>query len=89
MTLWTVAFERSAVRDLEKLDDVVRRRILRFLVERVAVLDNPESIASPLVGPMKGLWRWRVGDHRILGRLEGVRLVINVVEVGHRREVYR
>lgn len=89
MTPWKVEFEKSAIRDLDRLDADIARRIIVFLHDRVAVLDHPTSLAQPLAGPLKGIWRWRVGDYRILGRIEGERLVIKVVEIGHRREVYR
>ena len=89
MTRWKVEFERSATRDLDRLDPAIAKRIIEFLGQRVAVLEYPTTLAQPLVGVLKGIWRWRVGDYRILGRIEGDRLVIKVVEVGHRREVYR
>ena len=87
--MWRVAFDRDAARDLRKLGDPARRAILRFLRDRVATDADPRRFGKPLVGDMKGLWRYRTGDYRIVARFEEDRLLVLVVTVGHRREVYR
>jgi len=84
---WTIAFERQAKRDLDKLDPQIRERVLRFLTERVAALDNPRSIGEALKG--SELWKYRVGDYRIIASIEDQRVQILIVRVGNRREVYR
>ena len=69
---------------------MVRRRIRQFLSERVANLDNPRQIGGPLEGAhFAGLWRYRVGDYRILVDIQDGRLVVLLVGIGHRGEVYR
>lgn len=86
---WKVELERSAEREIDKLDPQVARRLLGFLHGRVAVLDDPRSIGGPLKGAqLGGLWRYRVGDYRLICELKDDRLVVIVVRVGHRREVY-
>ncbi len=77
----------EARKDLAKLDRPVAARIQRFLSDRVGQLDDPRSIGTPLVSVP--LWRYRVGDYRVLTAIEDDRLVILVVEVGHRGRVYR
>ena len=77
----------EARRDLRRLDPPAARRVLRFLGERVAVLDDPRSLGAALVG--SPLWRYRVGDLRIVVSIEDSRLVVLVLEIGHRREIYR
>jgi mRNA interferase RelE/StbE len=68
----------------------VARRILGFLRDRVAALDDPRSIAEPLSGPdLGGQWRFRVGDYRLICMLEDEVLLVMVLRIGHRREVYR
>jgi mRNA interferase RelE/StbE len=57
--------------------------------QRLPGLPDPRYIGEPLAGPLKGIWRYRVGDYRILCRIRHGELIILVVEVGHRREVYR
>lgn len=87
---WTIDYNQEARKFVEKLDPQTRRRIRAFLDERVAPLVSPRMIGSALSGPTLGhLWRYRVGDYRILCELQDRRLVVLVVEIGHRSDVYR
>lgn len=87
---WSIEFDRVAERELDKLDPQIARRILSFLFERVAQLDNPRSIGQALAGKRLGsLWKYRVGDYRLISSIEDDRLVILVVKIGNRREVYQ
>ena len=87
---WTIEFAPEAVRELDKLDRQVTRRILKFLRDRVAKLEDPRSIGTALKGSKLGEFRkYRVGDYRIICRTEDDRLLILVLRIGHRREVYR
>jgi mRNA interferase RelE/StbE len=85
---WKIRFSDAALRQLGKLDSAVRRRISDFLEHRVAMLDNPRRLGTALSGELKGLWRYRVGDYRILCRIQDQELVVVVITVGHRRDVY-
>jgi mRNA interferase RelE/StbE len=85
---WRVEFLADAARELSKLDASAERSILRYLRERIAVADDPRRFGRPLTGDLKGFWRYRVGDYRIVASIEDDRFVILVVTVGHRREVY-
>jgi len=78
----------KAVRALRKMDKQAARRI-RDELEEIAKLEDPRSRGKALVGNLAGLWRYRVGDYRIICDIEDGRLVILVVDVAHRREVYR
>ncbi|MGA7884322.1 MAG: type II toxin-antitoxin system RelE/ParE family toxin [Acidobacteriaceae bacterium] len=72
------------------MDAQIARRITAFLRERVASLDNPRSLGQALQGSELGhLWRYRVGDFRIVCEIQDAKLIVLVVHVGHRREVYR
>ncbi len=87
---WAIEFAPEAVRELDKLDAQVSRRILKFLRDRVSRLKGPRSIGSALQGTRLGeFWKYRVGDYRIICKIEDDRLLILVLRVGHRREVYR
>jgi len=87
---WTIEFAETALRQVEKLDSAIRRRIIKFLRERLGKLDNPRSIGQALQGERLGeFWKYRVGDYRLIAKIEDDRLVILVLKVGHRREVYR
>lgn len=87
---WKVELDAAAVRELDKLDPQVARRILKFLFERIAPLDDPRSIGEALKGSELGVfWKYRVGDYRIISSIEDGLMRILVVRIGNRREVYR
>jgi mRNA interferase RelE/StbE len=86
----SVELSESADRELSKLDAQQAKRILKFLHERVAKLDDPRSIGEALQGSRLGeFWKYRVGDYRLIAKIEDDRLVVLVLRVGHRREIYR
>jgi mRNA interferase RelE/StbE len=86
---WKVEVSEEAERQLGKLDRQVAKRIVKFLNERIACLENPRSIGEALHGLKFGeFWKYRVGDYRIVVRIEDKILRVLVVKVGHRREVY-
>lgn len=86
---WTVEVSDFAERQLRKLDRPVRDRLLGYLDDRIEGCKNPRHFGEPLKGEMAGLWRYRVGDYRIICKLEDKRLVVVALAVGHRREIYR
>jgi mRNA interferase RelE/StbE len=86
---WKVEFEPAVQEELNKLDNPIRRRILKFLYERVGKLDNPRRIGERLQGTLSEFWKYRVGDYRLICSLEKERLVVLVLRIGHRREVYK
>ncbi len=84
-----IEFEPVAQKELDKLDKSVARRILKFLYHRVGKLDDPRNIGERLQGTLSEFWKYRVGDYRLICSLENYRLVVLVLRVGHRREVYK
>lgn len=84
---WKIEFRPSASRDLKNLPRDVQERILEFL--RTRVPRDPRGRGDALQGKLKGLWRYRVGDHRIICRIEDERITVVVIGIGHRREIYR
>ncbi len=87
---WQVELSATAERELKQLDAQHARRILKFLHERVARLENPRSIGKALQGLRLGeFWKCRVGDYRLICKIEGDRLIVLVLRVGHRKEIYR
>ncbi|MBX9471399.1 type II toxin-antitoxin system RelE family toxin [Microcella sp.] len=82
-----VEYTATALRQLRKLDRPIARRIVDYLDE-VAQLDDPRSRGKALVGDRAGVWRYRVGDYRILCELRDAELVILALAVGHRSDVY-
>ncbi len=87
---WTIIFAELARRNLAKMDPQIARRLTTFMRERVAKLDDPRSIGHALQGSELGaLWRYRAGDYRIVCEIQDKKLIVLVLLVGHRREVYR
>ena len=86
---WTIDYTQTALNQLRKLDKQSARRILDFRDERVAQRDDPRSTGKALTGPLGGLWRYRVGDFRVICEIQDGELRVLVVELGNRREVYR
>ena len=79
--VWRVEFDPDAARDLRKLGAQAQRLILRYLRQRIATAENPRRFGRPLTGDLKGLWRYRVGDYRIVAAIEDDRFVVLVVTV--------
>jgi len=87
---WQIEYDPQARKELRKLDKQVAQRIIRFLGERVALLEDPRSIGEALHGPKLGdRWKYRVGDYRIIADIEDKILRVYVLRIGNRREVYR
>ena len=86
---WTIEFLPAALNELKKLDRTAAARIVRTLETRIAVLDDPRSLGAPLKGEHEGYWRWRIGDYRVVARIEDRRITILIVRVAHRGEAYR
>jgi mRNA interferase RelE/StbE len=87
---WRIEFDPAAAKELGKLGREPAQRILKFLSERLAKLDDPRSIGEALKGSrLAAFWKYRVGDYRIIADIEDGALTILVVRIGNRREVYR
>ena len=83
---WTIEWDDFAKKQLKKLDRPVQKRILDYLDEKVVC--SPQAFGRELVGNKAGLWRYRIEDHRVICRIENRKLVILVLAVGHRKEIY-
>jgi mRNA interferase RelE/StbE len=86
---WSVEVGSVAERQIRKLDPQVRKRILDYLDDRLEGCKNPRHFGEALKGGRSGLWRYRVGDYRIICELRDDIVVVLVIAVGHRREIYR
>jgi len=86
---WAYSFNESARKQLKKLGKPSQIEILSYLDERVAGDEDPRRFGKGLKADLAGLWRYRVGDYRILCQIQDHELIVLVVSVGHRREVYR
>ena len=85
-----IEFDPNAVKDLRKFDRLVQQRLVGFLKERVAPLENPRELGEALAGAALGnYWKYRVGDWRIICDIQDKRIVVRVLRVGNRKEIYR
>ena len=84
---WDCRLEESAKRDLRDIGPAAAREILDFLDKRIVGASNPEQLSKPLRSGLKGFWRYRLRDFRIICRLENKMLIVVVVAVGHRSSV--
>ena len=87
---WIIKYTESSSKQLKKLDQQTALRVLDYIDERVAVLDDPRSLGKNLKGPKIGeYWRYRVGDIRVICNIVDEQVMVLVIEIGNRREVYR
>jgi mRNA interferase RelE/StbE len=87
---WQIKLSDSAIKSLSKLDKQIAVRIITFLRERIATLDDPRSTGKALTGAIFGsYWRYRAGDYRLICDIQDGELCILVIEIGNRKEVYQ
>lgn len=88
--VWQIEFDPDALTELQALDRPVQKRLVGFLRDRLSPLADPRSLGEPLSGARLGsYWKYRVGDWRLVCDIQDRRIVVRVLRVGHRREVYR
>jgi len=86
---WNVSVDAQVAKQLEKLDKVSHDRIIKFF-RQLQMLDNPRIKGEPLMElRFKGLWRYRVGDYRLICNIKNNELIVLVLDVGHRSKIYR
>ena len=85
---WNYSFEERALKELKKLGREAQQRIIAYLDERVASDEDPRRFGKALRHEFAGLWRYRVGNYRLICSIEDNQLVVLVLRVAHRREVY-
>ena len=87
---WIIEISKQAERDLGRFDHQTSQRVIKFLMTRVAGLENPRAIGEALQGAELGkYWKYRVGDYRIIADIQDKHITIIVVRIGNRREIYR
>jgi mRNA interferase RelE/StbE len=84
---WKIEFAESAAKTLGKLDKPVAKRIIKFLKERIG--DDPKAVGEALQGNLAPMWRYRVGDYRIICDIVEEAITVIVVKIGHRKEIYK
>jgi mRNA interferase RelE/StbE len=87
--VWKIEIARSAEKQIKKLSRPAQNAIVRFLRERLHLADNPRQWGKPLHGDKRGLWRYRVGDYRLICDIQDEKITVLLLGVGHRKDVYR
>ena len=86
--LWTLEFSDEALRQLKKLDKQISAKIVAFVKECISGLKDPRTLGKPLAGNLATYWRYRVGDYRVVCQINDQQILITVVKIGHRKEIY-
>lgn len=86
---WTIDYTETTVKALRKLDRKDAARILEYMDQRIATSEDPRQLGKALTGPLGGLWRYRVGDYRVICEIQDGLLRVLVVRIGDRNEIYR
>ena len=85
---WTIDWETRAFKDFQKLDKIIQKKILKYLKERVLLQKDPRAFGKGLAYDKVGLWRYRVENYRIVCQIEDDKLIILIILVSHRKDVY-
>lgn len=87
---WKIEFETAAFKELSKISKADAKRIIAFLSERVLGSGDPRSLGQALKGFRLGnLWRYRVSNYRLICDIREKVMVVLVLRMGHKREVYK
>ncbi len=86
---WKITFNPHAKKELSELDKSVQKRIIKFLEERIQSHEDPRRLGGPLRGDLKSLWKYRIGDYRLICKIQDTLIEVVVLQVGHRRDVYK
>ena len=87
---WKIIFEDNVLKTLKKFDKPNAKRIIDFIENRLAVAQDPRLIGAALQGSSLGaFWKYRIGDYRLIAKIDDEVITITVVKIGHRKEVYR
>ena len=87
--VWKIVVDDKALKTLQKLDKQVAARIIDFIENRLAIAESPRSLGSALRGSELGdIWKYRVGDYRIIASIHDVEITISIIKIGNRKKVY-
>jgi len=86
--IWKIEFDDAAAKELRKLDRQIQKEILHYLRKRIATKDDPRRFGKPLSHSLVCLWRYRIRNYRIICNIEEDKLVVLIVRIAHRKDVY-
>lgn len=85
---WKIEIDKAAAKELKKIDKPALQQIDKFLLKLMNI-DNPRQFGKALTGNLKSLWRYRVGDYRLICEIEDQILTVLIIRIRHRKEVYK
>jgi mRNA interferase RelE/StbE len=86
--MYQLAFTKQSLKDLKDLDVTIRIMVLSWIEKNLSTIENPSVIGKPLKGKHEGLWRYRVGQYRLLTQIQDQTLTILMVTITHRKDAY-
>lgn len=87
--IYKIEFSDIAFKECGKLDKYTQKLINAWIKKHIEFSENPRIIGKPLAGTKSGLWRYRVGDYRLLCLIKDDTLVILIIKIGHRRDIHK
>lgn len=85
---YKINFSETSLKQLRKLDNLSRKRILNYVSDVLTKIENPRILGKALTGDLKGLWRYRIGNFRIVCQIQDNSLLILILKIAHRKEIY-
>lgn len=85
---WIIEWDDRARKELRKLDKSIQKEILNYLRTRIENTEDPRLFGQSLSANKVGLWRYRVGNYRLICKLEENKCVVFIIGVGHRKDIY-
>jgi len=85
---WIIDVKSRAAKAIIRMDKPIRDRITTFLTQ-LETLDNPRAKGKALTGKYAGLWRYRVSDYRLICQIKDKEIIILVLDIDHRKDIYR
>ncbi len=85
---WRIEWDDRARKELRKLDSSIQKEILRYLRTRIEGVKDPRVLGKSLSGNKIGLWGYRIGNYRLVCKIENNEFIVLVIGIGHRKEIY-
>lgn len=86
---WQIKVSKKAVKELAKVNAPERTKIWNFIKYTLPKMDNPRNQGKALTGNLKGLWRYRIGNYRLMCEIKNDKLIILIISLGHRKQIYQ
>lgn len=87
--MYKVEFSKNAIKSLKKFDKATNQILISWIENNLNGIENPRSIGKPLQGEHSDKWRYRKGDYRIIANIKNDKIIILIVDIGHRKEIYQ